>query len=398
MSVPAAKPLDVIRSERSSIKWTRFAPDVLPLFVAEMDFALADSISAALIERIRASDTGYLDGPGELAPAFARFAADRWDWRVERAHVRLATDVSVGIVEALRVLTRPGDGVVITPPVYPPFFELVEEAGATRVEVPLVVDDGGHRLDLEGIERAFAAGATAILLCNPHNPIGFVHDATELRALAELAARHDAAIVSDEVHAPLTHPGIRFSPVAPIAAAAGARSVVVTSASKGWNLAGLKCSVMVAGDARSAAALDRLSDEVACRTSILGLHANVAAYADVEWLDAVVAKVTANDALLAELLASELPEAVYHRPEAGYLAWVDLRGLDLGPSPYRRILDEARVALNDGATFGPGAAGFGRINLATEPEVLREAVARIATLVRRTRAAEAGARGASTAA
>jgi cystathionine beta-lyase len=374
-------PIEQIRSERSSIKWTRFPADVLPLFVAEMDYEIAEPVIEELVRRVRASDVGYLDGPGPLAPAFARFARDRWAWDVDATRVHIATDVSVGIVETLRLAVPRGSRVVVTPPVYPPFFELVEEAGAVVEEVPLLLDAGRALLDLPGLERAFAGGARALLLCNPHNPLGLVHDARTLTAVARLAARYDVLVISDEVHAPLTLPGAVFTPFAPLADSLGASAVCVTSASKGWNLAGAKCALVIAGDDRTARLLDGLVEEVACRTSILGLHANRVAFRCTDWLDDAVTRIAANDALLASLLSEHLPAVRYRRPEAGYLAWLDLRALGLGPDPAAVLLDRARVALNAGHRYGTGGDGHARLNLACDPDVLREAVRRITALV-----------------
>ncbi|RKR75197.1 MalY/PatB family protein [Frondihabitans australicus] len=372
-------PTGHIRSARTSIKWTRYAPSVLPLFVAEMDYGVAPGIQEALIERVRQSDLGYLDGPGPLAPAFAGFAERRWGWRVDPSRVHIATDVSVGIVETLRVALPDGGDVVITPPVYPPFFELVDEARCRVAEVPLVERWGEYSLDLDGLERAFLAGARVFLLCNPHNPIGLVHSHETLAAVADLAARYDVLVVSDEIHGPLTHPGVVFTPFATVAESRGARSVTVTSASKGWNLAGVKCSVVVAGDDRSAALLDTLNDEVACRTSILGLHANMRAFEhETEWLDEAVARVASNARLLAALVRDQLPGVVFRMPRAGYLAWLDFRGLGLGDDPAVPLREHAYVALNSGLGFGREGRGFARLNLACEPDTLREAVARIA--------------------
>jgi cystathionine beta-lyase len=378
-SIDEQDPTEHIRSARTSIKWTRYAPSVLPLFVAEMDYGVAPGIQEALIERVRQSDLGYLDGPGPLAPAFAAFVADRWGWQLDPARVHIATDVSVGIVETLRVALPDGGPVVITPPVYPPFFELVHEARCRVLEVPLIEKWGEYTLDLDGLERAFEAGARVFLLCNPHNPVGLVHSTETLAALADLAARYDVLVISDEIHGPLTHPGVVFTPFATVAEPRGARSVIVTSASKGWNLAGVKCSVVVAGDARSAALLDTFNDEIACRTSILGLHANMQAFAhETEWLDQAVARVASNDRLLAALISDQLPGVVYHRPRAGYLAWLDFRGLGLGDDPAVPLREHAYIALNSGLGFGREGRGFARLNLACEPDTLREAVARIA--------------------
>jgi cysteine-S-conjugate beta-lyase len=373
-------PVEELRGIRTSIKWTRYAPEVLPLFVAEMDYGVAPEIQEALIERVRSSDLGYLDGPGPLAPAFAEFARTRWGWDVAPERVHLATDVSVGIVETLRLALPDGGPVAITPPVYPPFFELVDEARCQVHEVPLTEQWGVYTLDLDGLERAFQDGVRVFLLCNPHNPVGLVHDRATLERLAELAARHDVLVISDEIHAPLTHPGVTFTPFASVAEPAGARSVCVTSASKGWNLAGVKCSVIVAGDDRSAALLDTLNDEVACRTSILGLHANLAAYTRcVDWLEDAVGRIAQNERLLAKLLAEHLPGVVYARPRAGYLAWLDFRGIGLGDDPSVPLREHAYVALNSGLGFGREGRGHARLNLACSPETLREAVVRIAS-------------------
>jgi cystathionine beta-lyase len=372
-------PTGHIRTARTSIKWTRYAPDVLPLFVAEMDYGIAPGIEEALIARVRSSDLGYLDGPGPLAPAFARFVGERWGWELDPGRVHLATDVSVGIVETLRVALPEGGRVAIAPPVYPPFFELVEEARCQVVEVPLIEKWGEYALDLDGLERVFADGVRVLLLCNPHNPVGLVHPRETLEALADLAARYDVLVVSDEIHGPLTHPGVVFTPFATVAEPRGARSVIVTSASKGWNLAGVKCSVVVAGDDRSQALLDTFNDEIACRTSILGLHANLQAFSgETEWLDDAISRIVANDRLLTALISDRLPGVVYHRPRAGYLAWLDFRGLGLGDDPAVPLREHAYVALNSGLGFGSQGRGFARLNLACEPDTLREAVSRIA--------------------
>ena len=389
MSVIKVAPLEHIRRERSSIKWTRFPADVLPLFVAEMDYPLAPAIVATLVERVQASDTGYLDGPGPLAPAFAQFALNRWGWRVDPSHVHLATDVSVGIVEALRLAVPAHGRVAITPPVYPPFYELVEEAAASVIEIALLEQGERWALDLAALELSFASGVDAFLLCNPHNPHGIVWERSTLEVLAGLAAQYDVFVISDEIHAPLTYPGVAFTPFAPLALAAGARAVTVTSASKGWNVAGLKCALVIAADDATNDLLNRLPEEVACRTSILGLHANIAAFSCTDWLDNAIDQIVDNDSLLDSLLREHLPAVIYHRPRASYLAWLDLRHLGLGDSPYQRILDEARVALNNGESFGLGGQGFARLNLACSPDTLREAVARIAALVARVDAAAA---------
>lgn len=381
MSFGPARPLEQLYATRSSIKWRRYPADVLPVFVAEMDFDVEPTILDRVAQTLRHSDTGYLDSAGPLAPAFAAFARDEWGWEVDPAWVHPATDVTVGVVEALRlVLPEAGGRVVLTPPVYPPFFEMVEEADAVAVTVPLR-EDAGWSLDLAGIEAAFAAGADALLLCNPQNPTGRCHSRDALQSLAALAARYDVFVVSDEVHAPLAHPGATFTPFAPVARAAGARAVTVSSASKAWNLAALKCAVIVAADERSAALLTGLPEELAARTSILGLHANVAALSCRSWRDDLVDAIVRNVRLLEDELAEHAPSVRVVRPDAGYLVWLDFRDAGLGDDPARVLIDTGRVALNSGLPFGEPGRGFARINLACNPSTVVEAVRRIAATV-----------------
>lgn len=378
MSIASSGPADRLRARRSSLKWTRYPEGVLPLFVAEMDYPVSESVRAAIIDRVANSDLGYIDSAGPLADAFAQFAQRRWQWMVDPATVRVATDVSVGIVELLRYGLDLESPVVVNSPVYPPFFELVDEARLPLVDAPMVERLEGWKLDLDAIEQAFIGGARAMLLCNPHNPLGVPHDRQTLADLAMLAARHDVLVIADEVHAPLTYRGATFTPFNTVAIEVGARAVTVTSASKGWNLAGMKCAVMVPSDARTLALLDALPPEVASRTSILGLHANVAAYGDEAWLDATISKIMHNDELLAGLLRRRLPLVRYRRPTATYLGWLDFRDLGFGLDPSERVLQDARVALNSGPTFGAAGRGHARINFACDPSVLEEAVERMA--------------------
>ena len=380
MTDVTADPIDELRA-RTSEKWTAYPADVLPLFVAEMDYPIAPAVAKAMIDRITASDTGYVGGPGALPAEFAGFAERRWGWTIDTDLVRTTTDVSVAIVETLRQLIRPGDGVIITPPVYPPFFDLVPEAGGTVVEVPLADDGETWRLDLDGIEAAFASGARAILLCNPHNPLGLVHSRDSLAALAELAQRFDAVVVSDEIHAPLTHPDTAFTPFLSVSDAAREHGMCVTSASKAFNLAGVKCALMVAASERMRTALDTMPLEVGFRTSLLGLHASIASFDESAdgWLDGTIAAIRSNLELLESLVTVYLPGVRFRMPHAGYLVWLDLRALGWGDDPSARALESARVALNPGPSFGEQGKGFARINVACSPEVLSEAILRIAS-------------------
>ncbi|GIT79936.1 cystathionine beta-lyase [Leifsonia sp. LS1] len=372
-----AEPLDRLR-QRTSEKWRAYPDDVLPLFVAEMDYPLAEPIAAALHAAVDRSDTGYVGPQRGMETAFAEHARERWGWAVDQAQVRTSTDIGVVVVEALRRLIAPGDPVIITPPVYPPFFSYVPEAGGVVEEVPLVDDGSTWSLDLAGIERAFASGARALLLCNPHNPLGLVHPPEQLRVVAELAERYGASVVSDEVHASLTHRDAEFTPFLRVSDAARRVGIAAHAASKAWNLAGLKCAFFVTAGEEQAALVRGLPVEIEERTSLFGRIAAEAAYREgMPWLEGALDAVEANRVLLADLLAAHVPEALYRQPHASYLAWIDLRALGWGDDPAQRILAETKVALGNGPAFGREGRGYARVNLACSPEVLTEAVTRI---------------------
>ncbi len=378
-----ALPIDQLR-QRSSTKWRRYPDDVIPMFVAETDFVPAPAITAALSRAVALGDTGYTPPDPGIAAAYAGFAQRRFGWAVDPARIRTTCDVMMGVVEILRAVTAPGDRIVVAPPVYPPFYECIPEAGAVVERVPLLDTGIAWELDLAGIEAAFAGGARGILLCNPHNPTGTVHSRETLAALADLAERYGAVVVSDEIHAPLAHTGVRFTPFLDASPAAARVGYTVASASKAFNLAGLKCALMVTADDATTAVVRKLPDEVEWRTGLFGALAAVAAFSPESdsWLDAQLAALDENRALLAELLAEHVPAARYRIPDAGFLAWIDLTQLGWGDNPAVKVLRDAKVALHLGPYFGVEGKGHVRLNFGCSPDVLREAVERLGALAR----------------
>jgi cystathionine beta-lyase len=386
MNPVSAAPLDVLRT-RTIEKWNEHPTDVLPMFVAEMDYPLAGPIQRTLHEAIDRGDTGYVSSSNPVFGAFRGFASRRWSWALDDASFVSTADVSMGIVEVLRAVTEPGDRVVITEPVYSPFFDLVTEAGASVLAIPLAESAATgtveRRLDLDAIEAAFADGVRVFLLCNPHNPLGLVHSRDDLESVARLAAAYSVIVVSDEIHAPLTQPGSTFTPYLSVSPEARSTGFAVHSASKAWNIAGLKCAVIVAHGEGTAAVLDALPLEVSWRTGQFGVLASVAAYSESEeWLDGVLESLASNFDLLDELLAAHLPGVTWTRPGASYLGWLDFRQLGWGENPAERILREAKVALSAGIDFGAHGAGYARVNLACSPELLTDAITRIARIPR----------------
>jgi cystathionine beta-lyase len=366
--------------QRRSVKWRRYRPDVLPLWVAEIDAPLAEPIERTLAAAVARGDTGYADR-GRLPEAFAGFARRRTGWAPDPEHMMVIPDVVGGITEVLRLVTRPGDGVVVNPPIYPPFLSVIADLERELVASPLAGGDGSaYRLDLEALDRDRGrAGVAAYLLCNPHNPTGLVLSRAEVAAVARLAARHGVVVLADEIHAPLVYPGKEHTPIATVPG--GEAAVVFVSASKAWNLAGLKAALAIAPSASSWGIVSRLPIRFTNGTGLLGVLAAESAFdSGEEWLDALVAGLDHNRALLARSLAADLPGARHLAPDATYLAWLDLGRLGLGDDPAAPLVGHG-VALSSGPTFGPGGAGFARLNFATAPEIITEAVRRIAKAV-----------------
>jgi cysteine-S-conjugate beta-lyase len=372
--------LDSLRQRRSH-KWRVYPEDVLPAFVAEMDFDLAAPIVDAVQAALAIGDLGYGD-QGVLGEAFAGFAAARLGWAADPALVYAIPDVMTGLAEVAQALTPPGAGIVINPPVYPPFWFRFGFSGRRIVTAPLARDETGrYDLDPAALDRALAQpGVAAYLLCSPHNPTGSVWTREQLHTVADLCQQHDVLLLVDEIHAPLVLPGAEYVPFMSIDHEMTSRAFAFTSASKGWNIPGLKCGLAVAGSAEGGKLITEHWE--ALLPGHLGVLASVAAFTDgVPWLDAVRGQLDENRWLLRQLLAEQLPEAGYVPPQASFLAWIDCRDMGLAGDPAEVFLDRSRVALSPGPNFGAQGAGFARLNMGTSPELLGEAVRRMATAV-----------------
>lgn len=361
--------------KRSSSKWRRFAPDVVPMHVAEMDYDIAESIKQLLVDKVASSDLGYTGPVPEVAEGFVKFASERWGWQVDPKQVRLSTDVGVSAVEILRALGKPGDRVVINSPVYSSFFDWVPEVGLVIEDVPLIPGDSTWDLDLSSLDAAFKAGAKFYLLCHPHNPLGKVFTRSELAAIAELAKKYDVVVISDEIHAPLTFAGTEFVPYLNVSEAARETGVCITSASKSFNIAGLKASIIVTGSSVMADKLKKLPAALHWRSGLLGAFAMGEAFSNcVDWLDAAIQANLESRELLGKLIAEKLPTARYWVPESGFLAWIDVSSLNIGVNPAAKIIEEQRVAFVPGRDLGQQYDQYVRINFACHPDSLTRAI------------------------
>jgi cystathionine beta-lyase len=376
-----AFPLEELHTRRSE-KWRTFPADVLPLPVAEMDFPIAAPIRDLLLNMVSHSDLGYLGPIPEVPLSFEKFATRRWGWILDPNQVHIVTDVGVGAVEVLRLITNPGDKVLINTPVYHNFTTWIRETHLEEVDVPFGQEADEWKLDLAGVEEAYKNGVKAHLLCNPHNPIGYVYSKSELAKIAEMAREYSVIVVSDEIHGPLTFSGRTFVPFLSLGEAAESVGIVITAASKAWNIAGLKCAIVVSQSPQMDSILQRLPPATHYRASLLGGFATAAAYSEgEEWLDGVMETLDSNRYLLRDLLDKQIPEIKYRVPDCTYLAWLDLAALDIGSNPAQILLERGKIALSPGNAFSPRTLNFVRLNFATSPEILTEAVHRMAVAI-----------------
>lgn len=372
-----AFPLDELR-KRKSVKWRFYEKDVLPLPVAEMDFPVAEPIKAALREMIDRSDAGYLGPFPELFEAFQKFSNELWRWNPDVTQMRTATDVGVGVVEVMRTLIQPGDKVLLNSPIYDNMWRWIAEVKAELVDVPLKRNQLEYSLDLEAIESAYRTGVKVHLLCSPHNPVGTVFNELTLSKLADLARHYQVIIISDEIHAPLTFVEHKFIPFLRVSDAAREIGITVTSASKTFNLAGLKCALIITENENLKEKINAMPISVAYRASLFGAAAATAAMSESkEWLTGVLLTLDENRKLIAKLIDSKIPSIRYRIPDFGYLAWLDLAALELGDDPAKVLLEQGRLAVNGGHMYGPSNPSFIRFNFGTSPEIITEAFDRI---------------------
>jgi cystathionine beta-lyase len=360
---------------RTSAKWQHYGPDVIPMWVAEMDATIAPSVIEAVNAAMTSGDTGYAVGDlyGE---AFVEYSQRHWNLNLDVAYTIPVIDVIRGLGSVIEHATEDGAPIVITPPVYYPFAMIVAGTGRTLVNAPMTA---AGRFDPETLEKGFAEAAAMgkggmVLISNPHNPTGVVHTREELTTLANLANKHGLRILSDEIHAPLMMPGYEFISILDIPEAADA--IVVTSASKSYNLAGLK-GALILTNKESAEFVRSMKAEYLEAPSHLGTIAHVAALrGGDEWIAAVNKDIDRNRHLVTELVSTFLPGAKYTPVEATYLGWVDCRELGLGDDPGQVFLEKGKVAFSSGHVFGQGGEGHIRVNMATSPEILTEAFRR----------------------
>lgn len=367
------------RRDSESYKWNKYDQDILPMWVADMDFRSPEPVIEALQERVAHGVFGYgfeLEG---LQDAVAAHLLERQDWPVDPEQVRFISGVVTGINHAIYSLTDPGDSILIQTPVYPPFLVAPGQAGRKRVDSPLIrTSDGKYEIDFDDFERKAASGVKLFILCSPHNPVGRVFSREELTRMAEICLAHDVLICSDEIHSDLVYSESRHIPIASLSPEVSSRTVTYLAPSKTFNLAGLSTSIFIAQDPDMRKRLSESMSMLLGHPNILGMHAARAAYQHGRpWLDAILKYLETNRDFLFDFVKVKLPGIKMWRPEGTFLAWLDCSGLELGTPPFEFFLKEAKVGLNDGKTFGDEGKDFVRLNFGCPHALLAEGLERM---------------------
>ncbi|MEE2981759.1 MAG: PatB family C-S lyase [Pseudomonadota bacterium] len=365
---------------RTGEKWKHYPADVLPAWVADMDFEIAPPIRAALDERLANVDLGYpmLERRSGLHEMFAERIASRFGWQIDPVVVEVLNDVVQGIYMCLQTLSAEGEGAVIQTPIYPPFLRAVDLTRRRGILCPLEAGKSRFEIDFDRLESALDSSTRLILLCNPHNPTGRAFDREELERLAAIACRHDLVIVADEIHADLVLDDRPHIPIATLDAEVAQRTVTLMSASKAFNIAGLCLAFAVIENDALRRRFKAMPPHTRGGLNTLSMAAVRAAWTQSQpWLDEALNYLRDNRDHFADYCRAQWPDIVHFPPEATYLAWLDMRALTLKPSPYEFFLEKARVALSDGRRFGEAGTGFVRLNFATSQALLDEILERM---------------------
>lgn len=380
--------LEALR-EKSCLKWTHYPethperPDILPLWVADMDFPPAEPIVNALAERAKSGNlgypAGYLTGEPGLRAALVSWLSERHGWRVAEDDIWPVHGIIPGLYLGALGCASAGESIILQSPLYPPFINAVGDTGRTAQYNPLQWTGTRWELDFAGLEALITPETRVLMFCNPHNPTGRVFTRSELETLAEIVLRHRLWVVSDELHSDLVYPGHRHIPFASLGDEIAARTVTLMGPTKTFNIAGLKIGFLITQNAALRERLKRVGAGLVTPPNVMAQTATKAAYTEGgAWLSGALGYLQENRDRVTRFAETHLPGGAYAAPEGTYLAWLDLRGLDLGDALYDRLL-ACGVGLNEGHHNGPGGEGFARLNFATSTAIVEEALSRLRT-------------------
>jgi len=372
------------RRQTESVKWHYYGQDVLPMWLADMDFRAPEPVIQALKDRVEHGIFGYGKAPEGLGEAIRQHLADFQHWTVEEEALNFVCGVVTGFAHAIYSLTEPGDRVLIQTPVYPPILRAPATTGRQCVENPLILrEDGKYEIDFDDFEQKAASGVKLFVLCNPHNPVGRVFTREELTQMAEICLKYNVWICSDEIHGDLVFDNYQQVPIASLSPEIAEKTVTYFAPSKTFNIAGLSTSIYVANNPQMREKLCQTMPMLLGHPNILGLHAALAAYRDGRpWLREVLAYLEANRDYLVDFVANNLPGLHMWSPEGTFLGWLDCRQMGV-ESPHEFFLKEAKVGFNDGVTIGDAGQGFLRVNFGCPRATLAEGLTRVKAAIER---------------
>lgn len=373
----------VERRGSHSVKWDHCqSDDVIPMWIADMDFKAAPCIMEALRKRVEHGVFGYVNVPEEFYQSIINWFEHRHNWKIDRDMIEYTTGVVPAISAVIKGISKPGEKVAILTPIYNCFFTCIKNNGCEAVEIPLSYNANyAYTIDYEALDKALSDKDTTILLfCNPHNPAGRVWTAEELTKVNDICLKHGVTIISDEIHCEMVMPGVNYTPFASISPKTRANCITCGSPSKSFNIAGLQAAFIVCNNAENKAKVNRaINDNEVCDINPFGLEAFMAAYNHGEnWILQFNEYIAGNFQLMKQMIESEIPSFHFTPIEGSYLAWVDVRPTGMTSAQVtQKILDDGKVLVNDGAMYGKAGDGFIRINLATQRSIVEEASRRI---------------------
>jgi cystathionine beta-lyase len=374
---------NISRKNTDSVKWSRYPEEVLPLWVADMDFQSPPEVAIAINKRLNHPFFGYAGDDRPLIETICKWVSKRYDWKIQPEWIMLISGVVTGMNWVAQSFLQPSDSICFHTPVYPPFFHISEYAGVRRIEIPMLVQDNQYKIDFDNFEKSICADTKLFVLCNPHNPVGRVFNRSELELINEICLKHNVMVCSDEIHCDLTFSGHSHIPLASISEEAEQNTITLMAPSKTFNIPGLHFSFAIVPNKKHRDQMEKSRRGVVGCPSMLANEAARAVYThSSDWLDQLLVYLENNRDYLMDFLKTNLPEIKVIQPEGTYLAWLDCRELGLLPDPYNFFLYNAKVALNDGKSFGSNGIGFVRLNFGCPKSILTDALVRMTEAVR----------------
>ncbi|WP_373921360.1 MalY/PatB family protein [Peribacillus muralis] len=369
-----------VKWDKNSLKSLFGSEDVLPMWVADMDFPAPEGIQKALIERLNHPIFGYTVPSDTVFTEIQNWLRSRHSWQIEKEWISFSSGIVSAIGTTIQAFTNPGDKILVQSPVYTPFFDMIKNNDREVVNSPLILEDGKFMIDFTDFEDKLKSGVKLFLFCSPHNPGGRVWTKDELLRIGDLCKKYDVIMVSDEIHADLFHSPSTHYPIASLSKEFAAITVTLMAPSKTFNIAGMQASFLVTSNEKLQLKLQNTQTKLAFHgLNVLALTAMEAAYREgLEWLTEMMGYIEENIKLAEDFIAEEIPALHVMHPDASYLLWIDCRDLGMTDTEIKeKLIHHGKLALEPGSKYGPGGEGFVRMNIGCSRATLLEGLKRL---------------------